>query len=154
MTFPFGFKKTWRNFCTNYLFLKHVLDLSPFNAKSFLGCSHRMQLGFFFFFFEKLHNLPPWERKNCTCCEYVRIVKQIYVIILFWHANLVKNMFIFMNIIELHIRGGNRKSWQTLSRAAFKISDTQLANNENLVKAYMAHCKKVSSPYQITFWVD
>jgi hypothetical protein len=98
-----------------------------------------MQLGFFLFF-GKLHNLPPWERKNCTCCEYVRIVKQIYVIILLWHANLVKNMFIFMNIIELHIRGGNRKSCQALSRAAFKINDKQLANNENLVKAYMAHC--------------
>jgi hypothetical protein len=62
--------------------------------------------GFFFFlFFEKLHNLPPWERKDCTFCECARVVKENYDKFFFGNANLVKEI------------------WQALSRVALKIDD-------------------------------
>jgi hypothetical protein len=50
--------------------------------------------GFFFFlFFEKLHNLPPWERKDCTFCEYARVVKENYDKCFFGNANLAKEIW-------------------------------------------------------------
>jgi hypothetical protein len=69
-----------------------IVSQSPANQ----GCF------FFLFFFEKLHNLPRWERRDCTFCEYARVVILFY----FWgNANLAKEI------------------WQPLSRVALKIDD-------------------------------
>jgi hypothetical protein len=48
---------------------------------------------------EKLHNLPPYKRKNCTLCKDARGVKENYVIFSIASANLAKENLIFMNIV-------------------------------------------------------
>jgi hypothetical protein len=53
----------------NYYTIFHVWDVG---------------IGFSFSFLEKLHNLPPYKRKNCTLCKYARGVKENYVMFFYY----------------------------------------------------------------------
>jgi hypothetical protein len=54
------------------------------------------------FFFEKLHNLSYWERKDFTICEYAKVRMKIMQPFFFGSANLAKQIIIFMIIFATY----------------------------------------------------
>jgi hypothetical protein len=48
--------------------------------------------------------LPPWEGKDCTLCEYARVVKENYDKFLFLgNANLAKEIWQALSMVALEI---------------------------------------------------